>query len=112
MILFFGAFPQDPEIYLNKIKVNLKAGPGHPNPMGAFEIYVQVDSHDTAIELQHRDVEMHDLVQRVIEGTSYTEVVTDLGKNRLKGLIKKEIDHALTQGWVADIHFKTFILKP
>lgn len=113
MISFSRAFPQDPEIFLfDKIKVNLKRGTDHPNPMGAFEFYTQVDSHETAVELQSRQVELHDGIQRVLEGLQYDELVSDLGKNRLKGLLKTEINHALTQGWVVDIHFKTFILKP
>ena len=112
-ISFFRAFPQDPEIFLfNKIKVNLRRASGHPNPMGAFEIYAQVDSHDTAIELQTRQVEMHDIIARVFEEQSYNDLVSELGKSRLKGIIKKEIDHALTQGWVNEVHFKNFILKP
>jgi len=113
MVSFARVFPQDPEIFLfDKIIVNLRRTAAHPNPMGGFEIYAQVDSHETAIELQTRQVEIHDIAQRVFEGIAYEELVSDLGKNRLKGLMKSEIDKALTQGWVVDIHFKSFILKP
>jgi flagellar basal body-associated protein FliL len=112
-IPFFRAFPQDPEIFLfDKIKVNLRRAGGHRNPMGAFEIYAQVDSHDTAIELQTRQVEMHDTIARAFEEQSYNDLVSELGKSRLKGIVKKEIDRLLTQGWVNEIHFKTFVLKP
>lgn len=113
MISFARAFPQDPQLFLfDKIKVNLRRTADHPVPMGAFEIYAQVDSHDTAVELQARQVELHDAIQRVIEGQTYGDLVSDLGKNRLKGLIKAEINHQLTQGWVVGIDFKNFILKP
>jgi len=113
MISFARAFPQDPEMFLfDKLKVNLRRNSSHSNPMGAFEIFAQVDSHETAVELQTRQVELHDSIQRVFEGQQYEELVSDLGKNRMKGLIKSEINHELTQGWVVDIHFKTFILKP
>lgn len=113
MISFSRAFPQDPEIFLfDKIKVNLKRGQGHVNPMGAFEFYAQVDSHETAIELQARQVELHDVIQRVLEGIFYDELISDLGKNRLKGLLKTSINRELTQGWVVEIHFKSFVLKP
>lgn len=113
MISFSRAFPQDPEMFLfDKLKVNLRRNSSHANPMGAFEIFAQVDSHETAVELQTRQVELHDAIQRVFEGQQYEELVSDLGKNRMKGLIKSEINHELTQGWVVDVHFKTFILKP
>jgi flagellar basal body-associated protein FliL len=113
MISFARAFPQDPEMFLfDKLKVNLRRNSSHSNPMGAFEIFAQVDSHETAVELQTRQVALHDAIQRVFEGQQYEELVSDLGKNRMKGLIKSEINHELTQGWVVDIHFKTFILKP
>src|SRR5262249_43414299 len=113
MIPFGRAFPQDPEMFLiNKIKVNLRRTSGHPNPMGAFEIYLQVDARDTAVELQTRQVEIHDQVQRIIEEQSYNEMVSDLGKNRVKGIIKSQVSQALTQGYVVDVHFKNFILKP
>lgn len=113
MVSFARAFPQDPEMFLfDKLKVNLRRNSNHLNPMGAFEIFAQVDSHETAVELQTRQVEIHDAIQRVLEGQQYEELVSDLGKNRLKGFIKSEINHELTQGWVVDIHFKTFILKP
>lgn len=113
MISFFRAFPQDPEMFLmNKFKVNLKRSSDHPNPMGAFELYVQLDSRDTAIEMQTREVELHDMVQRIFEDETYNDVVSDLGKARLKGLIKKEISRVLTQGWATDVHFKMFVLKP
>jgi flagellar basal body-associated protein FliL len=112
-IPFFTAFPQDPELFLlGKLKVNLRGTTDHPLPMGAFEIYTQVDSHDTAIEMQTRQVELHDLVQRAIESQSYGDVESELGKARLKGILRKEINGVLTQGWVTEIHFKTFVLKP
>jgi flagellar basal body-associated protein FliL len=112
-IPFFKAFPQDPELYLfGKIKVNLRRNSEHPMPMGAFELYVQVDSRDTAIELQSRHTEFSDLLHRVFEELTYNELVSELGKNRAKDIIKRDLSKELTQGWITDVHFKTFILKP
>lgn len=113
MVEFYKAFPQDPVMFLfDKIKVNLTRTSDHPNPMGAFEIYAEVDAHQTAVEIEDRQVEFYDLVQRVIEGQTYGNMVSELGKSRLKNLIKDAMNERLTQGWVVDIHFKTFILKP
>jgi flagellar basal body-associated protein FliL len=110
---FFKAFPQDPELFLfPRIKVNLRRSPEHPNPMGAFEVYVQIDSHDTAIEIQSRQTELFDVVQRTFEGLSYTDLETETGKGRAKMVLKRDLSKQLTQGWVTDVHFKMFILKP
>lgn len=50
---FYSAFPQEiHEFLFGKMKVNLRRTSENPNPMGAFELVVQVDSKDTAIELK------------------------------------------------------------
>ena len=80
--------------------------------MGAFELIVLLDSKDTAIEIRDREVEFFDLLQRVLEEESFADLESELGKQRLKGRVKRELDQKLTQGWIKDINFKTFILKP
>ena len=110
---FYAAFPQEVHEFLfKKMKVNLRRRPDHPNPMGAFEIVVEVDSKDTAVELRDREVEFHDMLQRLMEEESVTDLDSESGKKILKGRIKKELNAQLTQGWLKDIHFKTFVLKP
>lgn len=110
---FYGAFPQERHEFLfDKFKVNLRAGPEHPNPMGAFEIIVLLDSKDTAIEVADRKVELFDAIQRILEGESFPAMESELGKERVKSKIKKELNDHLTQGWAKDVNFKTFILKP
>lgn len=111
--MFYKAFPRTPDLFLfEKFKVNLKPSAGHPNPMGAFEVVVELDSKDAAVEVQSRQVEFHDLIQREFESQTYPSLLTDLGKQYLKDLIKKNLDERLSQGWVEDVHFQTFILKP
>lgn len=111
--MFYRAFPRTPDLFLfEKFKVNLKPSSEHPNPMGAFEVVLQLDSKDAAVEVQGRQVEFHDLIQREFESQTYPSLVTDLGKRHLKELIKRSLDERLSQGWVEDVHFQTFILKP
>lgn len=110
---FYSAFPQElHEFLFKKMKVNLKRTEDSPNPMGAFEIIVQLDSRDTAIETNDRQIEFHDTLQRVMEQESVGDLATEIGKGRVKNRIKKELNDKLTQGWIKDVAFKTFILKP
>lgn len=110
---FYSAFPQEIHEYLfPKTKVNLKATKESPNPMGAFEIIVELDSKDSAVEVKDREVEMFDALQRVFEEETANDLESNLGKDRLKSRIKRELNQKLTQGWVKDVKFKTFILKP
>ncbi len=110
---FYSAFPQERHEFLfPKMKVNLRPTQENPLPMGAFEIVVQLDSMDTAIEVRDREVEFNDLLQRACEEETFSDLETELGKSRLKSLIKRELNQKLTQGWIKDVNFKTFILKP
>lgn len=110
---FYSAFPQERHEFLfRRMKVNLKAAADSPNPMGAFEVIVLLDSKDTAIEIRDREVEFFDSLQRVFEEETFNDLESDLGKGKLKGRVKRELNQKLTQGWVKDVSFKTFILKP
>lgn len=110
---FYAAFPQERHEFLfRKMKVNLRRTPGNPLPMGAFELIVLLDSKDTAIEVRDREVEFFDLLQRVFEEESFGDLETELGKSKLKSRLKREMNQRLTQGWVKDVNFKTFVLKP
>jgi flagellar basal body-associated protein FliL len=110
---FYTAFPQKRyEFLFHKMKLNLTAGPENPLPMGAFEVMVLLDSKDTAIEVRDREIEFYDMLSRVIEGFTFPELASEAGKARLKSAIKREMNQNLTQGWVKEIDFKTFILKP
>lgn len=110
---FYTAFPQEiHEFLFKKMKVNLRRTSDNPNPMGAFEIVVEVDSKDSAVEVRDREVELHDQLQRLLEEESYNDLDSQLGKERLKGRIKRELNDKLTQGWIKDVRFRTFVLKP
>jgi len=111
---FLTAFPQEKHNYLfPKVIVNLKLKEGREAfTMGAFEFFVEVDSKDTAIEVKSREVELHDLIQRVTEQFSYETLQSDRGKERLKEDLKKALNQKIVQGWVKDVYIKFFITKP
>jgi flagellar basal body-associated protein FliL len=113
-IAFLSAFPQEKHNYLfPKVIVNLKVRPGsNAFTMGAFEFYLELDSKDSAIEVKSREVELHDLVQRVTEQFTYEALETERGKDRLKEEIKKSLNQKIVQGWVKDVYIKFFITKP
>lgn len=100
------------EYLLPKFKVNLKPTAVNHWPMAAMELIITLDTRETAVELKDREAAAFDRVQRVIEGVTYEQMDSPLGKEHLKALIKKEIDKILTQGWVEDVHYKTLVIKP
>lgn len=109
----FKAFPQETMQFLfPKLVVNLRRVNTYQNPMGAFEFYVELDSEDSALEVKAREHELHDRLQRALEGQSYNELAGKLGKNRVKDLLRREINAELTQGWVTEVYIKTMVLKP
>ncbi len=110
----FQAFPEvEFYVLLEKVIVNVKpdAGSG-PNPMGAFELYLGLDSQDTAIEVKDRQKELLDIVQRAIEGFSYSELSSQMGKARVKSVVRDRVNNVLNQGQVFRIYFNTFIMTP
>lgn len=110
---FYIAFPQQRyEFLFTKMKVNLRPTQDNPLPMGAFEFIVDLDSQNTSIEVRDREVEFRDLLQRTLEDETFKDLESDLGKIKLKSRIKRELNQKLTQGWVRDVSFKTFVLKP
>jgi len=112
-VSLYKAFPQEEiEFLFPKIVVNLKTNSEFRNPMGAFEFYVVMDSQDAALEVQARQKELHDRLQRAIEDQTYAELSSPLGKKRIKDLLRNELNAVLTQGWVKDVLIKTMVLKP
>ena len=110
---FSMAFPAERfEFLFDKMKVNLRSTTDHPNPMGAFELVAVVDAKSTAIEIDERSTEFNDLLQRVLEGASFTELEGEAGKLSLKNRLKREVNSRLERGLVRNFDFKTFILKP
>jgi flagellar basal body-associated protein FliL len=109
----YRAFPQEEiEFLFPKIVVNLRRTTAFGNPMALLELYVVMDSKDAALEVQARQKELHDLLQRAIEDQSYSELASPLGKKRVKDLLRRELNEVLTQGWVKEVLVKSLVLKP
>jgi flagellar basal body-associated protein FliL len=108
----FLAFPEvEYYVLLKKAVVNLRPSESSgPNPMGAFEVYVGVDTQDTAIEVKDRERELVDVFQRALEGFSYDDSITMVGKSRMKEVIRDRINAILNQGRVFHIYFNSFIV--
>lgn len=81
-------------------------------PMAAFELYLQTDNQDSAVEIKDRNVEIRDAVARSVERVTYPELAGEEGKNKLKLLIRKDLNVLLTRGKVRRVFFKTLVLNP
>lgn len=99
-------------VLLDRVVVNLRPPGDGSNPMGMFEIYVEGASHEAAVELKDREVEARDTISRTLERISYDELLTAEGKNKLKLILRKDLNAFLTQGRVRKVYFKTVVLKP
>ncbi|MCB0350221.1 MAG: flagellar basal body-associated FliL family protein [Bdellovibrionales bacterium] len=110
----FQAFPEAQIfVLLTKVTVNLRPDSNSSsNPMGIYEVYLGVDSKDTAVEVKAREDEIRDNIQRVLEPFTYTEVSTNVGKVRMKSAMRDQINTLLNQGQVIQVYFNTFISKP
>ncbi len=98
---------------LQKVVVNIKSGTqSGPNPMGAFEFYVEGNSPDVMVEVKDREYEVKDLFQRNIEEMSFNQLETAEGKQLLLEKLRREVNRILTKGRVRKVMFKTVILKP
>lgn len=99
---------------IEKIVVNLK---GHANsdhlPMGLFEFYVELNSQEATVEFGDRKTEARHIIERVLEQLTYEELVSPQGKNKLKFIVRKELNDFLSKSHhVQQIYIKTLVLKP
>ncbi len=100
-------------VLLDKVVVNLRRSESSDeNPMGYFEFYLELSSRDAAVEASDRMAEISDAVQRTAESITYDEVITPSGKNKLKLVIRKNVNNVLTQGRVKKVFYKSVVIKP
>lgn len=98
---------------LEKMIVNLRPSEtSGPNPMGAFEFFVEGMAADVIVEIKDREPEMRDLFQRTIEESTFDFVASGEGKQQLCDKLRKEVNKVLTTGRVRRIFIKTAIIKP
>ncbi len=97
---------------LRRIVVNVqKSKNSGPNPMGAFEFFLQGNSSDVMVEISDREAELLDLFQNEIRDFSYDELDTVEGKRRMMEKLSRAMNGALTKGKITQIYFKNFVLK-
>ncbi len=98
---------------LQKIVVNIKrSSQSGPNPMGAFEFYIEGNSPDVMVEIKDREYEVKDLFQRNAEEMTFDQMEAPDGKQLLLEKLRREVNRILTKGRVRKVLFKTVILKP
>ena len=96
-----------------KLLANLRPSPGSgPNPMGHFGFYIELQSRAAAVEVRDRQGEVLDVIQRTLDGVAYDEIVTPAGKEKLKLVLRKNINAILVKGRAHRIYFKSAIIKP
>jgi flagellar basal body-associated protein FliL len=107
------AFPEvEFYVLLNKVVVNLQPdATSSLKPMGIFELYLGLDSQDTAIEARDRELEMVDIIQRSLESFTYSEFNTPDGIVRIKSYMREQLNSILNQGKVLHVFFKTMVIK-
>lgn len=101
-------------VLIERIIANLQrtVKDGASMPMAAFELYLQTDNQESAIEIKDRNVEIRDIVARAVERSTYPELVTEEGKAKLKLVIRKDLNELLIKGHIRRVFFKTIILNP
>lgn len=98
---------------LKRIVVNVRpSSRSGPNPMAAFEFFIEGLSSDVTIEIKDREFEVLDMVQRLMEEQTFDELDSPDGKTQLNEKIKKELNAFLTKGKVRKVYLKNAIIKP
>lgn len=99
-------------VSLRRIVVNLqKSKNSGPNPMGAFEFFIQGNSSDVMVEISDREAELIDLFQIEMREFSYDELDTIEGKRSLTDKLIHAMNTTLTKGKIMQIYYKNFVLK-
>ncbi len=91
---------------MQKMTVNLRrSSESGPNPMGAFEFYVEGAASEVVVEIKDREPEMEDLFSRTIEDMTFDQVASGEGKKLLCDRLRKELNKVLTKGYVRRVFY-------
>lgn len=100
-------------ILMPKMVVNLRvSSKSGKNPMGAFEFYLEGMVPEVVIEIKDREVEIRDLMQRVLEEFNFDQAESAEGKLLINEKLKKEVNAKITTGKLKNVWIKTAIVKP
>lgn len=99
-------------VLFDKFVVNLKPTDSSPNPMGLFEFFLEASTSEGAVELKDREVEVRDSISRALEQMTYDELTTVIGKNKVKIIMRKNLNDILTKGRIRRVFYNNVVLKP
>jgi flagellar basal body-associated protein FliL len=99
-------------VLIHKIAANLRAPNSHRTPMITTELYVEASNQDAAIEIKDRELEVRDTLERVFEQTTFDELDTKAGKERLKVHIRGALDQMLNKGHIKRVFFSALNMVP
>lgn len=98
---------------LKRIVVNIRRSENSgPNPMAAFEFYLEGSSTEAVVEVKDRESELRDRIQRSIEEMSYDQLASTDGKQLLIEKLRRELNKLLTSGQIRRVLFKSIVVKP
>lgn len=97
---------------LPKLIIKLKETRQVDDGYAAFEVYLYMSGQDAAVEVKDRQKEFMDAIYRVGEELTWVELRTTKGKEKLKGLIRTQMNQALKTGYVREARFQNLIIKP
>jgi len=99
-------------VLIRKITANLKPPNRRSTPMVTAELYIEVSNQDAAIEVRDRELEIRDSLGRVFESTTFDEIDTKEGKEKLKIHIRSALDQILNKGHVKRVFFSALNMAP
>ena len=72
-------------VLVHRMIANLKAPDERSAPMITLELYVEASNQECAIEISNREAEIKDIIERVLEETTFDELDTQQGKCKVEG---------------------------
>ncbi len=100
-------------LLIRKLFVNLKVSEkSGPNPMGAFEFFVEGAAPEVIIEIKDREGAIVDGMQRTLEEFTFESLESPEGKEVMLEKLKKQINSSLTTGVIKKVLIKNVVLKP
>ncbi len=98
-------------VMMDKLVINLKSPGDGSNPMGLFAFYFETSNQECAVEMKDREGEARDLVSRTLEQMTYSELITPAGKEKLKLILRKNLNSILSRGQIRRVFLKNIVLK-
>ncbi len=99
-------------VLIERLIVNLRAPGDGTDPMALVDLYIEAGSQEAAVELKDREAATRDMILRTMEQTTFEDLSTDAGKNKLKVFLRKNLNDMLSRGRVRRVFYKSIVLKP